>query len=145
MKLSSEAVQSITMVCLYKPDEIGKEIPPEGAVLVDGIVHNYAFHPDRIKDQKKNIDDLLWQLHPNFQRDKGGGWSFLNGALDKDGRQWGEQRDVEALVCLGIGVGSASWLMKEMASAMPGGVPFFEVHPEKEMKDVEQSRPNENS
>lgn len=78
---------------------------------------------------KTQIDALLRALPDNFLLEKGGGWSFLNGCVDRDGILWGEQSNVEALVCLGIGVGSASWVMKEFASSLPGGVPYFEIHP----------------
>lgn len=127
MKLTSEAVQSIMRTVLYKPGEV-TNIPEDD--IVPGLVRAFAFHPERLKEQKKNIDELLLQLNHNFRRDEGGGWSFLNGAIDANGMQWGEQRDVEALVCLGIGVGSAAWLMKEFAAELPGSVPFFQVFPE---------------
>lgn len=116
---------------LYEPGEVA-EVPvvPRDAVFVDGLVRRFAFHPERIKAAKPEVDALLRELSIHFQIGDGGGATFLNGCLDKNGEQWGEHRDVEALVALGIGVGSASWVLRDMADALPGGVPFFEVHPE---------------
>ncbi len=130
-KLSAEAGTNIVRKVLFTEGELnatgGK--PPENTVIVDGLIRKYGFHRERLNQQKPEIDALLLQLPDTFNRDVGGGWSFLNGCVDADGNQWGEQRDVETLVSLGIGVGSAAWVMKDMMAALPGGVPYFEVHP----------------
>lgn len=128
-KLSSEAVRAIAMDCLYEDGEAKSgEIPP-GAVVVEGLRCHFSFHPDRIAKAKPAVDALLRELPDQFRKDVGGGWSFLNGCMTRDDRQWGEQFDVDVLVCLGIGVGSASWVMKDTAAILPGGVPYFEIHP----------------
>lgn len=128
-KLTTEAVETIFKHVLFKDDEAPNESPPEDAVKVEGLVNQYAFHPSRLTAAKSDIDGLLSELPAQFHRGKGGGWSFLNACMNNDGDQWGEHRDIERLICLGIGVGSASWLMKDMAEVMPGGVPYLEVHP----------------
>lgn len=130
MNLSAEAVDRIMKDSLFKEGEITGGQPPADAVVVEGLVSKFGFHPARLASHKAEIDAMLADLSSDFHLSVGGGASFLNGCMDKDGNQWGEQRDVQSLVCLGIGVGSASWLLKEMASVMPGGVPYFEVHPE---------------
>jgi len=126
-KLTSKAVHNIMTKVLFTDAEVAEQNPPERAVIISGLVRTFGFNPDRLKECKSEIDALLLQLPDTFRKDVGGGWSFLNGCIDRDEQQWGEQRDVEELVCLGIAVGSASWLMKEYAPIMPGGVPYFMV------------------
>lgn len=129
-KLSADAVTAVMKRVLFTDAELaaaGGGVP-DGAVIVDGLVRKFGFHPARVAAEKPAIDSLLAELPDNFKLNGGGGWSFLNGCMDRDGQQWGEQRDVEALVCLGIGAGSASWVMKDMANVLPGGVPYFETH-----------------
>lgn len=128
-KLNCNAIEGILKSVLYKDDEMSGDLIPDGAVKVDGLVHHYAFHPSRLAAAKPEIDGLLAELPDDFQQSKGGGMSFLNACMDRNGNHWGEHRDIERLVCLGIGVGSASWLMKEMADILPGGMPYLEVHP----------------
>ena len=128
-KLTPDIVKSIATRVLFTKEEVANGVP-EDRKDVDGLVNSFSFHPERLKEAKPEIDALLAELPDNFRKDKGGGWSFLNGCEDRHGDLWtGEQRSVEVLVCLGIGVDSASWLGKEMADMMPGGVPYFEVHP----------------
>lgn len=128
-KLTQEAVQNILKDVLFKDDEMPTEVPPETAVKVDGIVNHYAFHPDRLKAAKPEIDALLSELPDNFHQTRGGGWTFLNACQDKHGELWGQHQDIERLICMGIGVGSASWMMKDMMDVLPGNVPYLEVHP----------------
>lgn len=127
--LTTAAVQEITKRVLFKDDEITDGKPPANAVIVDGLVNKFAFHPERVAAAKKEIDVLLNELPDNFHLSKGGGWSFLNAFEDKHGNHWGEHRDMETLICLGIAVGSAAWLGREVMISLPGGVPYFEIHP----------------
>ena len=129
--LTSSAVQAIMADCLFQSDELPPtgNGPPENAVIVDGLVHKFVLHPDRLASHKQEIADLLGELPDQFQPAPagGGGWTFLNACLDRGGRQWGEHRDMEALFCLGIATGQAAWMMREMADVMPGGVPYVVV------------------
>lgn len=127
--LTVAAVMDLMRKTLYQPEEV-KDVVPEGAILVDGVVHCFGFHPQRIKDVKPEIDVLLSELPDNFFRDKGGGWSFLNACEDRHGNHWGEHPAIEALVCLGIAAGSADWMMKEFSEILPGGMPYFKIWPD---------------
>ncbi len=123
MKLTSEAVQRIISDCLYKEDEITDE-----AVLVEGIRSKYGFHPDRLMNNKTEIGELLTELPEEFHTGTGDGWSFLNACVTKEGSQWGEHRDVEALMVLGLATEQVSYLMpRDMWKLMPGGMPYFKV------------------
>lgn len=131
-KLTVEAVHNLMRHALYSPDELDGDRTPDNAVLVACVVHSFGFHPQRLKEKKPEIDALLLELHDNFQKDNGGGWTFLNACKDKHNNHWGEHKDVEALLALGIGVGSASFLApRDVWKAFPHGMPYFEVHPEK--------------
>jgi hypothetical protein len=121
MKLSGEAVSALMLTVLFTNSE-----KIENPVVVEGLVQNFRFHPERIAAEKPQIDELLRQLPKEFYQ-KGGG-RFLNLCIDKNDKQWtGLQQQMENLVCLGIAVGSAKWLMKEFAAAMPGGVPYVVI------------------
>ena len=91
-----------------------------------------GFNPERLEAHKESIIDLLNQLPEGFQNDSGGGWSFLNACDTRNGGQWtGEQRVMEQLVCLGIGIKRVKFLMpKENWDMFPGGMPYFSIHTE---------------
>lgn len=128
--LSASLVHALLRRVLFTNDELVDGKAPDGAVIVQGLVRTFGFHPGRIAESKPEIDALLGLLPDQFQKSKGGGWSFLNACMDRDGRHWGEHSDVEALVCLGVGAGSASFQMpRDMWDVLPGGMPYFEVHP----------------
>ena len=112
----AERVNAIIKDCLN-----GKE---EGALIIEGLVRKFGFSPAKISEHKEEIRALLNEMPDNFHAGKGGGWSFLNLCMDKAGNQWGEQLDMEALVCLGIAAGMATWGLRMMQEFLPGGVPY---------------------
>lgn len=129
-RLTAEAVTAIMADCLYRHDEIAGGKVPDDAVLVEGVVRKYGLHPGRLASHKAEIADLLADLPTEFQPspEGGGGWSFLNACMDKNGRHWGEHRDMEALFVLGIATEQAAWLLpREMWDAMPGGMPYVGI------------------
>lgn len=127
--LSVSAVQAIMVDSLYKDEEMpdpGKA--PEGAILVEGVLHNYGFHPERLRSHKEEIVALLNELDPVFHASGGGGMSFLNACVDKNGHQWGEHIHIEQLYALGAAVGAASFpLPKALWGALPGGMPYISI------------------
>ena len=125
MELTSKNVDSIFMDCLFEEDN---EENQKKAIRVEGIMSNFRLNPDSIKKHKKDIHSMLLQLPKEFQKNTGGGWSFLNGCMRKDGTQWGEQASVEQLVVLGIASGYVKYTMpREMWKILPGSVPYFSV------------------
>jgi len=126
-KLTSEAVQKLFFDCLFTDDEI-KDGPPKQIVEVQGIISRIGFHPGRLESHREEVKALLAELEDSFHEEKGGGWSFLNACMTKDGEQWGEHQNMEQLFALGIGLKLARWVMpREMWSSLPGGMPYVVV------------------
>lgn len=113
------------MDCMFKD---GEDI--SDAKIAEGVITKFGFHPSRLESHRIEIGELLAELPEQFQQSKGGGWSFLNACMTKDDDQWGEHRDIDQLLCLGIAIDQAKILMsREMWSAFPGGMPYFSVNP----------------
>lgn len=132
--LNAERIFEIFKDCLYAPSELPenfdpkKGVPPPGAIMVEGITHKFAFHPEKIKRHRHEVKDFLAQLPAEFNQDTGGGWSFLQACIDRDGRQWGEHANMEQLFCLGIGLGMVeSLLPRDQWAILPGGVPYYMI------------------
>ena len=121
--LTAKNVETIFMDCLFRDDEDTSK-----AVIVEGILNQFGFHPDRLESHKQAIAEMLAELPDEFQSDKGGGWSFLNACMTKAGEQWGEHQNMEQLFTLGIATKKANWLMpRKMWKALPGGMPYVVV------------------
>ena len=122
--LSADKVTEVLTDCLYRDGE-----DQAGAKLVEGIINKYGFNPERLEKNKQKIADLLSDLPDEFKKDSGGGWSFLNACVTKDGTQWGEHRDIENLLVLGIATEQAKYLMpRDMWGNFPGALPYFVVY-----------------
>lgn len=133
MKLTVANVQKIMFDCFFKDGE-----DTSNHVKGQGIRGPMGFHPERLEQHKADIQALLNQLPNEFMETGGGGYSFLNGCITKDGNQWGEQSNVDELICLGVAIGKVSFPMpREMWSVLPGGMPYFVVHNRQE-KSVTQ-------
>lgn len=123
MKLTATRVSEIFQDCLFKEGE-----SHEGAITLEGVVHNFGFHSERTLSYRDEIKELLSELPENFFENSGGGWSFLQACVDKHGTQWGEHLHMEQIFCLGIALGLVKELMpKELRIALPGGVPYYVV------------------
>lgn len=137
-----EQLEAIVKDCLYNDDEIGDPATenvqlPLSAVMVQGILHTYGFHPERLESHREEVTKMLQSLPLAFRPASvevdgvqgGGGWSFLNACQDANDVQWtGMHLMMEQLFALGIGLGIAAWLMpREMWSAFPGGMPYVVV------------------
>ena len=124
MKLTAENVTEIFTDCLFRNGE-----NTDNAKIVDGIMNNFGFHPDRIEKHKDDIYSMLKQLPEQFHSGKGEGWSFLNACNDKNGRQWaGLHKTIEQLFVIGIACNKVKCLLpKHMWSALYGGMPYYTV------------------
>jgi hypothetical protein len=136
MKLTAENVIKVAGDCMFKDGE-----DTSNMVTSEGIVAAFGFHPERLKEQKQNIIDLLDQLPDTFRIGEGGGWSFLNACMDKEGNQWGEHKHIELLVCLGQAVRYARYMMKDIAFILPGGMPYVQIGQQLEPTIVDDNAP----
>jgi hypothetical protein len=120
-------LHKIFLDCLFKDGEIPTDGSiPKDAVLVDGIVTNIGFEPNRLKANKPKILELAKSIVTDpFMKGTGDGMSFLQLCEDREGNQWGEHRNMEQLVLLCKGLGMADYcLPKEFWGSLPGGVPY---------------------
>lgn len=123
MKLTSANVESVLKDCLFNKGE-----DQTGATEASCITAKFFFHPGRLETHKAEIKELLDQLPVEFQTNSGGGWSFLNACVTRDGEQWGDHAYMEALLALGIATKQAKILLpRPLWSALPGGMPYFAV------------------
>lgn len=124
MQLTAEHVEKTFFRCLFEEGE-----SQDRAIVVEGIVNTYGFHPSRLEENRIVVRDLLAELPEKFFEGSGGGYSFLGACEDKTGRQWtGLHRTMEMLFALGLGLGLVKCLLpREMWSILPGGMPYYVV------------------
>lgn len=130
--IDATEVYTTFMDCLYSDEEVakfGQEVLAAKCVTVQGIFHTFGFNPDKLEKHKDRIFQILLEFPDQFMSSKGGGWSFLNACNDKEGNQWGEHQNMEQLICLGIAIGKAKWMImpRPVWKTLPGGMPYFVV------------------
>jgi hypothetical protein len=132
MKLTAENVNAVMKDCLYASEELECGAAPADAVIVDGIMNKFGFHPERLNKHRGDIASMLGGLPDSFKTSGGGGMSFLNACVTKDDVHWAEHPTMAALFALGMGIGAVSYpIPREMWSALPGSVPYLTVHSER--------------
>lgn len=126
----SARVTEILMDCLFREDE-----PMEPRVEAEGVINRFGFHPERLESHREEIGKMLAELPVDFQKNIGGGGSFLNACMDRNGEQWtGFHKVMDQLFVLGIATGQAKYVLpREMWSALPGGMPYIVVIPPEEV------------
>lgn len=129
MDLTAENVRAVATAALFTDAElIDDDTIPDGAVVVDGIMARFAFHPVRIVERKADIAALLDGLPDTFKTDGGGGMSFLEACMTKAGVHWAEHPTMETLFALGIGAGLAVYTMpRDLWGILPGGMPYITI------------------
>lgn len=125
MELTDDNVQNVFIDCLFNEDENTDDM-----IKVEGIINIFGFHPKRLESHRDDVMSMLKQLPEEFMASTGGGWSFLNACMRKDGVQWtGLHRSQEQLFVLGIGLGIAEYLLsRDMWKLFPGSVPYVRVN-----------------
>lgn len=124
---------------MYREEELPEQLEsaddrkdprlPTGAVVVDGVIHKFAFHPGRLEFHRDEVHAWLAQLPHGFRANKGGGWSFLNACNLESGEQWtGLHLDMEKLFSLGIGLRLVKEQMPGMRDVLPGGMPYYAIY-----------------
>lgn len=111
----------------------------DDVILVEGVHANVGFSPKNLEKYEEKVVEFLNDLDEKFFEGTGDGYSFLHVPFDKEGHQWGEQRDGDRLMMLGIALGYVEYLMPKMFWGMlPGSVPYYVIH--KEKKEVKISK-----
>lgn len=121
--LTATRVHEVFRACLFHDGE-----DTSTRVKVECITQSFGFHPERLEEQRPVIEEMLAELPDEFQKNGGGGWSFLNACMDKHGNHWAEHPTMQLLVALGLGIGRVHFsLPREMWSVFPGGMPYFVI------------------
>lgn len=132
MTLTSERVEEIGLDCVWPSDEadrLSEDEMKERSIIAEGVIHTYGFRPEKIAEHREELREMIRELPTEFLATReggGGGWSFLNLCVTKDGEQWtGLHLMQERFMCLCIAAGLAEIpLPREMWSSLPGGVPY---------------------
>lgn len=107
------------------------DAPETAVVQVAGSRFLCRFDPDKLREHRSDIAQLVAQLPLEFQPYPrgGGGWSMLNACVRQDGVQWCDfQQIADILACLAIAAGEAKWLFKRyLWNVLPGGMPYLLV------------------
>ena len=122
MKLTADNVMKVMKDCSYEKGDSEND-----AIVVDGIVSRFFFDKGKLKMHENDIIDMLLCLPDAFKQSKGGGWSFIMACDDKDGDQWGDHAQMEALFCLGISIDKVSMTPRGLWGIYPGGMPYMTV------------------
>lgn len=130
-KLDAGIVSRIFLDCLIKENEfdVKTKKPSSPFYTVEGIVAFYMLSKDRVSSHRQEIIDALSELPKEFMKKNGGGWTFLNMCVDKNGRQWsGLHRVMEQLVVLGVAINKVTYcLPRQVWNKLPGGVPYIQI------------------
>jgi hypothetical protein len=123
-KLDPQRVEEIFRDCLFEDGEdTSSHIPAEG------ITTTVGFHPERLHSHKEEIKALLNLLPDVFRVSGGGGASFLQANMDRNGEQWtGVHQRMEQLFQLGLATCQVTLLTpRETWHLFPGGVPYYAI------------------
>lgn len=122
--LSAERVHEIWAECWAGEESEGEIIE------VDAIEATVRLKKGSLDQYKAEIAAMLDELPAEFRADGGGGWSFVQGAIDKHGRQWAEQMTVLKLFVLGMATGKVTYFAdnRELWKAFYAGVPYYVIH-----------------
>ena len=119
--IDAKRIHEIIEDSLFEKEE---DATPENTVIGEGVMMRLGMNKEKLEKHREEIKGFLQEVSPQFHKQTGGGWSFLNLCMDKDGVHWGEHRDCDALVAAGSALGYVTTPMKEMASILPGGMPY---------------------
>ena len=125
MDLTSQNVEKVFFNCLFKEGE-----NTNNPVIANGIMAKVGFHEERLNNNSDNIISMLNKLPKDFQKDSGGGMSFLNACDDYNGNQWTSLHKImEQLFMLGLALGKVKCLMpRDMWKMLPGGMPYYVIN-----------------
>ncbi len=120
--IDSVSVHNLFVSCLTDDKD-------ETAVIAEMLACKVYMSKDKVEAAREQITKDLLNLHPNFIRATGGGWTFINACLDRNGDLWTNcHRDMDELVTMGVMIGKVIMLFpRNHWDSLPGGVPYFVV------------------
>lgn len=120
MRLTHQNVEAVFADCLAD----------SAAHTLKGVLIEVAFNSEKIEAHKEDIMQMLMQLPKEFHRTGGGGWTFLNMCIDRDGNQWTDYHQTQdKLVCLGRAIGAVEFLLqRDLWRVFPGGMPYIVIN-----------------
>lgn len=128
--LNPKKVEEIFIACIFKEGEKTSTGTLVGTgVLVEGYTRDALLDYHSLEYHKKEIIAMLAELPNEFQKSKGGGCSFLQSGIDKNGNQWtGLHMIMEHLLLLGLAIGKIQFVLpKEKWRFFAGGIPSYMV------------------
>lgn len=128
--IDAKRISEILDDCFFTEAEMSIDLGGEKRdhIAAQGLRCMVALHPGRVAKHKEEVKKILSNLGDEFMIEKGGGTSFLNMCMDKNGNQWGEHPDMDELVMLGVACGFVSFpIPKDLWMTLPGGMPYIAV------------------
>lgn len=132
MKLNINNVKTTFVYCLYDDADLveGKlrdGVPPP--IMVESVMLRIGFNSAKVAEQKHNIKAMLEDLSLDFSPESaggGGGASFLQLCMTRDGEHWGEHCSCDELVALALAAGFCTFpLSRAMWHRLPGRMPYI--------------------
>jgi hypothetical protein len=133
--IDADELHELVRGALFHEDEL-TDGQPEAGMLREGhgVMANLGFHAIRLEETREKVVAMIDQLPTEFlpsAEGGGGGWSFLNLCMTKDGTQWGEHVNCDELIVISNALGLCDMTPRFMWQALPGGVPYIEFRKEK--------------
>lgn len=128
-QLTLTRVRTCMLFCLFLDHEMKDDGgAPDDAVIVEGAMNNFGFHPGRLEESREEITAMLMELSTEFMLSGGGGMSLMRAVADKHDNLWGEQKDAGDLMVLGMAIGKVKCVLpRQMWHILPGGMPYYTV------------------
>lgn len=104
---------------------------PGGTLSVTFMRKQFKFE-EALADERPNLIAMINELPIEFLKNGGGGWSFLNVCVKRDGEQWtGLHMVMTQFVAMSAALGMAKELgTPDLWQLMPGAVPYVVFDPE---------------
>lgn len=97
--------------------------------VIDVLCKKHSLSKSRLNCHKETIRKILLNMPKEFHINTGGGMSFLNLCVDKNGNLWGQHREMAILVILGIGLKLGEYCFPmEFWSSLPGEMPYIQFN-----------------
>lgn len=125
---NAQIVDQCAVRALYQElKDVPRDQWPADAVVVEAVANTYVFRSDRLRAVRPELLAVLREVAVDpFLKGGGGGWSFVNLAVDREGTLWANHRTLEALCALAIGAGLGEWCLPvSFWGLLPGGVPYI--------------------